>query len=276
MLAITILLALAVGVEEKPLEGVVFVHVKGGAYTVGQDHHLRNPARQITLRSFEIATTEITNAQFARFIAATEYVTDAETNGFGMTFEEGMDDWVWDSTPGATWLQPFGPEEDGIEGKDDHPVTQISFNDARAFCDWAGVRLPTVEEWEVAARAGATERWPWGSVYAPESKYSANTWQGSSHHKNTLDDGFLFTAPVASYSANAWGLYDVIGNVFEYCVDSRLRHPEGVLYAAGRGGSWWCSSGTCDFFNLIDIGQMHPNATLPNQGFRVVRDTPAD
>ena len=274
MLGITQLIALALSPQEKALEGITFVTVNAGDYTVGEEGHLRNPLRQITLDTFEIATTEITNAQFAFFIDATGYITDAEKNGFGMTFKEGMDDWDRKSTPGATWRKPFGPMQKGIEDQENHPVTQISFNDAQAFCAWAGVRLPTVEEWEVAARAGESARWPWGSKFTPKSEYRANTWQGVSHHKNTLDDRFLFTAPVASYPPNAWGLYDVIGNVFEYCVDDSLSDSQGVLYAAGRGGSWWCSSGTCNFYNLVDIGQMHPKATLPNQGFRIVRDTP--
>lgn len=244
---------------------VRFVKVKGGSYRVGEAGHLRNPLRTVKLAGFEIGVTEVTNAQFESFIQATSYVTDAEKNGFGMTFREGMEDWKWESTRGADWRHPFGPAS---EMQADHPVTQISFNDATAYCRWAGGRLPTVEEWEVAARAGAETplRWPWGNVYSPRGRFLANTWQGPSHRRNTMKDGYLYTAPVAQFPPNAWGLYDVIGNVFEYCTDAR----SGGM-AAGRGGSWWCSEGTCDFYNLIDIGRMHPRATLPNQGFRVVR-----
>ncbi|MCA9790411.1 MAG: SUMF1/EgtB/PvdO family nonheme iron enzyme [Candidatus Eremiobacteraeota bacterium] len=269
MIRLLLLVALLGG----PLDGVDFVRVAGGSYTVGAPGHVRNPQRKVQLQAFEIATTEVTNAQFARFIEATSYVPDANRHGYGMTFHEGMKDWSWDSTPGADWRHPFGPDQPGIEDKPDHPVTQISFHDAQAYCAWAGVRLPTVEEWEVAARAGSQSRWPWGDEFSPRL---ANTWQGESHAHNSLEDGFLYTSPVKSFPANAWGLYDVIGNVFEYCVDERLRDPDGTLPAAGRGGSWWCSTGTCDFFNLVDIGRMHPRGTLCNQGFRVARSIAPD
>ncbi len=266
------------------VDEVVLVEVKAGTYTVGEIGHPRNPLRTIGLDAFEIGRSEVTNAQFAKFVEATGYLTDAERSGFGMTFQEGMDDWKWDSTPGATWRFPFGPSRAGIEGKQSHPVTQISFRDAEAYCRWAGFRLPSVEEWEVAARAdtpsepeafqrpsSATPMWPWGEVYSPQGRLMANTWQGSSHRNNTMEDGHLYTAPVGQFPPNAWGLHDVIGNVFEYCTDERARDRNGDLWAAGRGGSWWCSNGTCDYFNLIDIGQMHPRATLANQGFRVAR-----
>ena len=251
-----------------------FVRVEAGNYVVGKRDHPRNPRRKVKLGTFDIATTEVTNAQFEVFIKATGYKTDAERNGFGMTFAEGMDDWQWESTKGATWRKPFGPLRPGIEGKANHPVTQISYRDALAFCQWGGFRLPTVEEWEVAARGGqkAGTPWPWGSELAPKGVWRANTWQGPSHRRNTKQDGFLYTAPVAQYPPNALGLYDVIGNVFEYCVDERDEQRRPLAY--GRGGSWWCSQGTCDFYNLIDIGQMDPRGTLANQGFRVVRDVP--
>ena len=250
-----------------------FVRVPAGDYWVGERGHPRNPLRKVHLRSYEIGVTEVTNAQFARFIAATGYRTDAEKKGFGMTSTEGMDDWDWNSTPGAHWRHPFGPDKPGIVGQDDFPVTQISSNDAQAYCRWAGGRLPSVEEWEVAARAGhkrdhhpelgETPRYPWGDEWMPKR---ANNWQGS-HHKNTMEDGYLYTAPVAQFPPNEWGLYDVIGNVFEYCTDSTAP-GQGV----GRGGSWWCSEGTCSFFNLIDVGRMSASGSLSNQGFRMVRE----
>src|SRR5262249_12200398 len=155
----------------------------------------------------------------------------------------------WAATKGADWRHPFGPEQGGIEDKMNHPVTQISCADALAYCRWAGLRLPTLEEWEVAARAGATTRYPWGDELAPGGQPMANIWTGPDHSVNTKEDGYLYTAPVKSFPPNAWGLYDVIGNVFEYCADPGLgrdRKPDSSLTTA-RGGSWWCSATTCNF-----------------------------
>jgi sulfatase modifying factor 1 len=251
---------------------LTFVRVPEGDYWVGERDHPRNPLRKVHLRAYEIGATEVTNAQFAEFIRATGYVTDAEHNGFGMTFEEGMDDWDWVPTKGATWRHPFGPAKPGIEGHEADPVTQISSTDAQAYCAWAGGRLPSVEEWEVAARSGQkrqehpekgeTPRYPWGDEW---QSGKANNWQGN-HHKNEMQDPYLYLAPVGQFPPNQWGLYDVIGNVFEYCTDSSESKR-----AVARGGSWWCSSGTCNYYNLIDIGRMHLHGSLPNQGFRMAR-----
>ncbi len=248
----------------------VWVRVPAGTYRVGAAGHSRNPRREVTLAAFEIADAETTNEQFARFVDATGYKTDAERRGYGLTFKEGMVDWQWASTPGAFWREPFGP---GSEAPPQHPVTQISEADSEAYCAWAGLRLPTLDEWEVAARAGSDGLYPWGDELEPEGKPRANIWGGATHEHNDRRDGFVYTAPVRSYAPNAWGLYDVIGNVFEYCSDvpvdpSGERRPD---LAAGRGGSWWCSAGCCNFFNLVDVGSMNRHASLANQGFRVAR-----
>lgn len=143
MLRLSLWLLLALPCVGVPIR---FVRVNGGIYRVGAAGHPRNPLRSVKLDDFEIGATEVTNAQFEEFVRATHYVTDAEKNGFGMTFSEGMEDWKWISTPGADWRHPFGPSRPGIEGRSDHPVTQISFNDAKAFCAWNRLRLPSVEE----------------------------------------------------------------------------------------------------------------------------------
>jgi sulfatase modifying factor 1 len=130
--------------------------------------------------------------------------------------------------------------------------------------------LPTLDEWEAAARAGAKTRWPWGPRFIAGR---ANIWNGETHEAEAAGDGYTYTAPVRSFPANAWGLYDIIGNVFEYCGDlppsEKGREKE---FIAGRGGSWWCSAGTCSFFNLVDIGHMDRHGSLSNQGFRIVLD----
>lgn len=266
-------LQIAEGAEPPPQKdgpnGHRLVIVPTGNYAVGGPESSRNPARTVKLESYSIATRETTNTQFAAFVAATGYRTDAEKSGSGKVAVEGMPDWKWDQVEGAHWRRPMGNRGSGWEKMPDHPVTQISGADAEAYCRWLGARLPTLDEWEVAARAGATTLYPWGKDYDPKK---ANTWDGRTHLKNTADDGFVYTAPVGSYPPNHWGLHDVIGNVFEYCSGSPPDVPpaESARLMAGRGGSWWCSAGTCHFYNLMDIGQMDRHGSLSNQGFRVV------
>ncbi len=255
--------------------GHQLVLVPSGKYPVGHPDSPRNPRREVTLKSYAIADTETTNAQFAVFVAAAGYVTDAEKMGSGKVATQGMRDWAWDQVKGAHWRRPMGIRGPGWEELRQHPVTQISGADAEAYCTWLTtqsgrtVRLPTLEEWEVAARAGVKTPYPWGKAFDPTK---ANIWNGKSHYQNTLEDGFLYTAPVKSFPPNAWGLHDVIGNVFEYCsgLPEGTSPQESARLVAGRGGSWWCSFGTCDFFNLTDIGQMDRHGSLANQGFRVV------
>ena len=257
--------------NREPSNGHVLIAVPAGEYWVGAAGDRDNPRRTVKLGGFRIADAETSNVQFARFIAETGYITDAEKRGWGMAFYEGMIDWEWEQLKGADWRHPSGKRKPGAAELPNHPVTQISGADAIAYCRWLGARLPSIEEWEVAARAGAETRFPWGSEF--ESK-RANVWNGPSHHKNTLEDGFVFTSPVRSFPANAWGLHDVIGNVFEYCTGFSVTRSYGETnnLISGRGGSWWCSTGTCDSFNLVTIGAMDIHGTLSNQGFRVVFD----
>ncbi|MEA3211658.1 MAG: formylglycine-rating enzyme [Chthoniobacter sp.] len=250
------------------------VAIPAGTYALGRAGCATNPPHRVELRAFRIADAETTNAQFAAFVEATGYVTDAEKRGMGKTFHEGMADWAWKETEGANWRRPAGPHEP--KAAPDHPVTQISGEDALAYCRWLGARLPTCDEWEAAARAGAATLYPWGDKFDPTR---ANIWNGKTHEAETREDGFTYTAPVRSFPANAWGLHDVVGNVFEYCADlpPAYRQPEAqaARFIAGRGGSWWCSVGTCHFFNLADIGRMDRHGSLANQGFRVALEAVA-
>lgn len=250
------------------------VRVPAGEYIVGAEGYAPNPRRSVKLAAFSIADAETTNAQFAAFVEATSYRTNAEKRGTGKVSLEGMADWAWKTVDGADWRHPFGPEGPAAADHPDHPVTQISAADAMSYCGWIGGRLPLNDEWEVAARAGATTLYPWGDAFDPRK---ANIWTGGSHRRNTLVDGFLYTSPVRSFPPNAWGLYDVLGNVFEYCADLPgtllSRAGKERRLASGRGGSWWCSEGTCSAFNLRDIGTMDKHGSLANQGFRVVFDS---
>lgn len=251
------------------------ITVPAGEYTVGGRGHPTNPRRTVRLAAFRIADAETTNEQFAEFVTATGYKTDAERRGSAHIFRYGLPEWKWLDTPGACWRFPQGPDgPEAVKSLLQHPVTCISAADAEAYARWAGGRLPTQAEWETAVRAGSPTDFPWGPDFDPKR---ANTWDGVTHGRSTKADGWEFTAPVRRFPPNAWGLYDGIGNVFEFVSDL----PPGVKekpdqpLASGRGGSWWCSARTCHAFNLLDNGTMAKHGSLPNQGFRMVFDFPA-
>ena len=245
------------------------VPVAGGEYKVGAKGHATNPPRTAKLSAYLIADAETTNGQFAKFVEATGHRTDAEKRGSAHIFRYGEREWKWIDTAGACWRHPRGPEgPDAVKDLASHPVTCLSAADAAAYCTWAGGRLPTQAEWEVAARAGCTTLYPWGADFQPDK---TNTWNGLTHQKNTKEDGWEFTAPVRSFAPNAWGLHDVIGNVFEFVSDipPMVKAKKEQPLTSARGGSWWCSAHTCKAYNLVDNGTMPLHGSLPNQGFRL-------
>jgi len=247
------------------------IAIPAGGYQLGSATHDLNKPHKLETKGFFISDAETTNAQFAEFVKATGYQTIAEKNGWSLASGEGDGEWEWKLVEGACWRHPFGPKGPAASQLPDHPVTQICGEDARAYCRWIGGRLPTLDEWEAAARAGKSTLYPWGNTFNAKL---TNTWNGETHRHNTREDGFVLTAPVRSFPPNAWGLYDTIGNVFEYCEG----HPPWMTQEAaerricGRGGSWWCSEHGCNFHNLLSIGSMIKTASLPNQGFRVIFD----
>jgi sulfatase modifying factor 1 len=249
--------------------GHQLVPVAAGEYKIGARGHPTNPPRTAKLEACLISDAETTNAQFARFVGATGYRTDAERRGSAHIFRYGEAEWKWIDTAGASWRRPRGPEgPDAVKDLPEHSVTSVSAADAAAYCKWAGGRLPTQAEWEVAARAGSREKYPWGAKFHPDK---ANIWNGLTHAKNTKEDGWEFTAPVRSFPPNAWGLHDVIGNVFEFVSDlpPGTKQKSDQPLTSARGGSWWCSKHTCNAFNLEDNGTMPLHGSLPNQGFRL-------
>lgn len=249
-----------------------FVRVEEGTYRLGKADRVENPVRQVRLKAFEIARTETTNAQFAEFVRATGYVTDAERLHNGMVFVPPLPEFRWLRDRTAFWRFPNGRKRGGIEKKGDHPVTSISFADAEAYCRWADVRLPTLDEWEAAARAGTTTDYFFGSDRHKIGKY-ANVWRGRDHLKPDVSDGYMTTSPVGKFAPNPLGLYDVYGNVFEFCT-GRLVGDSSSDRMHARGGSWWCSANACCFFNSVDIGGIQRHASFSNQGFRVARNVP--
>lgn len=248
----------------------LMVHIAAGTYQVGEKKNAQNPLRKISVHSFYIAVHEVTNSEFERFVQATGYITEAERYKNALVFEPGLEAFRWLTDSTAYWRYPNGITRGSIENKMNHPVTCISFNDALAYCKWTGARLPTLEEWEIAATAGTPSKY-FRKVTLKNIRSYANIWNGNDHLKPDHSDGFLYTAPVASFKPNAWGLYDVLGNVFEFCSGS-LPRDNGRKVAHARGGSWWCSANACSFFNTKDIGSVNPHASFSNQGFRVAKN----
>jgi sulfatase modifying factor 1 len=255
--------------QSKILDDNLFVKIPEGDYRVGRKGYINNPSRRVTVDAFYISKYEITNKQFEKFVEATKYKTDAEKLKNAMVFEPGLKEfrWIQDST--AYWRYPNGVSRGGIEGKMNHPVTTISYKDALAYCNWAGVRLPTFNEWEIASRAGSETEYFWGEDSGELINY-ANVWHGQDHLTADTSDGYVTTSPVGSFEPNPWDIYDIYGNVFEL-TEGKLP-KEKRKYAHARGGSWWCSSKSCNFFNSVDIGRVNTRASFSNLGFRVCKD----
>ncbi|HEV7325168.1 MAG TPA: formylglycine-generating enzyme family protein [Bosea sp. (in: a-proteobacteria)] len=219
------------------------VRVEGGAFRMGSDKHYAEeaPSHRVSVDSFWIDTTPVTNAQFRAFVEATGYVTFAEIppdpkdypgalphmlQPGSLMFNPPMHpvdlrDWSqwWTFKFGATWRKPYGAGS-SIKGLDDHPVVHVAYRDAEAYAAWAGKALPTEAEWEFAAWGGLEDaEFAWGDELTPEGRHMANTWQGNFPHENSKEDGWARTSPVRSYPANGYGLYDMIGNVWEWTTD---------------------------------------------------------
>ena len=238
------------------------------------------PIHRVRVDGFWMDVSEVTNAEFARFVAATGYVTVAERpprpEDFPGAPPENLvpgsivfsppDDRVplrdatgtahlrwWAYVPGACWNHPSGPGS-GLDGRDADPVVHVAYEDAEAYAAWAGKRLPTEAEWEFAARGGLTgAAYPWGEEFCPGGRWMANTWQGRFPGENTAADGFAGIAPVGRFPANDYGLHDVSGNVWEWCAD--WYRPDTYAMAAAQPGPERNPVGPADSFDPQEPGQ---------------------
>ena len=277
------------------------VSFRGGRSQVGT-HSPAIPAdgegavRQVRLAPFGLETETVTNARFAAFVAATGYVTEAERIGWSPVFHpllpnpaatppgDSATPW-WVPIEGACWFAPEGPGSD-LSERAEHPVVQVSWNDAQAFASWTGGRLPTEAEWEHAARGGLDDpRFPWGDEEPSDTNILCNIWQGEFPRHNTLADGFMGTAPTRSFAPNGAGLYQMAGNVWEWTQDAyRVRSVSGAARARNRharqvhekvlkGGSFLCHLSYCYRYRIAARSALPPDSCSSNTGFRIARDT---
>ena len=304
-------------------------YIPGGTFMMGGDNDQASedeyPKHSVEVNAFWMDETEVTNAQFQKFIEATGYITTAEQKPdweelkksvppgtpkppdsmlvpASLVFKQtektvDLHDfnqwWIW--LPGADWKHPQGSESN-IKGKENYPVVHVNWFDAMAYCKWAGKRLPTEAEWEFAARGGLINAiYSWGNEHVNAGKPKANSWEGKFPWFNEMKDGFLTTAPVRYFAANGYGLYDVAGNVWEWCsdwydagyyktlVNSTTRNPKGPQKSSDpeemytpkkglRGGSFLCNDSYCSGYRAARRMKSSPDTGLEHTGFRCVKD----
>jgi len=253
------------------------------------------PVHAVTLAGFDIDTTSVTNDAFAAFVEATGFRTEAEVQGYSAVFHLALtapaEDVVgrppgtpwWLGVRGADWRHPGGAGS-SVNEIGDHPVVHVSWDDAQAYCAWAGRSLPTEAQWEAASRGGLPgTRFPWGDE---RDDWRMNIWQGDFPSSNTLDDGWLTTAPVHTYEPNAYGIWQTVGNVWEWCSDwydpryygaSPEREPAGPSTGwqrVLRGGSYLCHDSYCNRYRNSARSQNTPDSSMGNAGFRTVSRAP--
>jgi len=280
------------------------VRLDGGTFLMGTNveegfpQDGEGPAREVTLDAFYIDEYPVTNEQMEEFVRATGYRTEAERFGWSFVFQGHIPadryaqivdrqvpgvNW-WCKVNGADWRRPEGPDS-GIASRSRYPAVHISWNDAIEYCRWSGKRLPSEAEWEYAARGGLEQKlYPWGDELTPGGRHLCNIWQGRFPSLDTGDDGYTTLAPVDAFPPNAFGLYTITGNAWEWCHDwfHRAYHVTAtrsnpVGPAAGsakvmKGGSYLCHQSYCNRYRVAARTSNTPDSATTNISFRCVRD----
>ncbi|HLR36462.1 MAG TPA: formylglycine-generating enzyme family protein [Chitinophagaceae bacterium] len=277
------------------------IQLSGGIFLMGTDDKEgfptdgEGPVREVELSLFSITPTTVTNKEFATFIQDTAYKTDAERYGWSFVFYALLSNEIlatkpkvavstpwWCAIPGAVWNHPEGPHSN-IADRMNHPVVHVSWNDAMAYCQWSGMHLPTEAEWEYAARGGLVQKkYPWGNELTPEGKHQCNIWQGNFPDYNSLADGYLGTAPANSFAPNGYGLYNLSGNVWEWCNDwfspqhdaTAIKNPKGPDKGQAKvmkGGSFLCHHSYCNRYRVAARTSNTADSSASNIGFRCVK-----
>jgi formylglycine-generating enzyme len=280
------------------------VKLPGGRFLMGTDSDEgfvqdgEGPVREVTVDPFYMDRYPVTNQQFAEFARATSYQTDAERFGWTFVFQghlppERLTPQVdkkasgirwWYKVNGASWRHPEGPDS-SVADRAHYPVVHVSWNDAAAYAQWAGKRLPTEAEWEFAARGGLEQKtYPWGDELTPGGVHLCNIWQGEFPHLNTAEDGYPGTCPVDAFPPNGYGLSTITGNAWEWCHDwfspnfhvtATRQNPVGPAEGQTKvmkGGSYLCHRSYCNRYRVAARTSNTVDSTTTNITFRCVRD----
>lgn len=281
----------------------IFVTIPAGEFSMGTDDTFyptdgESPSRMVWVDEFQMGKYTVTNSEFATFIEATGYVTEAETFGWSYVFSGLIDEtsppkqvsgfgssapW-WLAVEGAYWFKPYGSSST-IEEVFNHPVVHVTYHDAEEYCRWSGYKLPTEAQWEKASRGGLEKKlYPWGNDLTDMGNHNANIWQGEFPQINTMEDGFFGTAPVESFRPNDYGLHNTVGNVWEWTSDfwsarwhipvndETRRNPIGPQKVSGnkvlKGGSYLCHDSYCYRYRNSARTFNSPNTSTSHIGFR--------
>ncbi len=254
------------------------IYFEGGTFFMGSEDGLPNerPVHKVKIEPYYIDKNPVTVSQFRQFVENTGFKTEAEKFGDSGVFN--LEKQTWELLPGTSWRKPFGPS--GPDAMDDHPVTHVSWNDAVAYAEWAGKRLPTEAEWEYAARSGknSKNKFSWGNEILINGRHHANIWQGKIDAPKA-SDGYLFTSPVGIFGENEAGLTDMGGNVWQWCADiynaypgsSEAYRPDPKVKVI-RGGSFFFDQNGENSFSVSGRSMNSHETSLFNTGFRCAKN----